>query len=527
MKKLGLLLCAFILSATTAQASIKLEYDGATHDYDGSIYELLVNGETIKTPLEPIIFNSRALVPVREVFEAMGAKVNYIDKNKEVDVIYNDEYIRLNIGSVYAYVNSEKIAIPDGVKPMIIAKAGGDGKTMIPVRFVSETLGFNVGFDGVKNIISITDPKAKIKPVNITDVKAVQDGKNEIVTVTFSAKPQNISKLTYVSSSGVLYCDVENSNIKVKSFEVNRDTVKNIRFGTHETYSRIAIDTENVGSYKHEISADGKTLTITIIPGDGTSTPKPQTPTDNTKTDTDTDTKPVTPTTPTKPKETPQAHITGEKIVVIDAGHGGSDPGAGSTFTDEDGSEKFVEKEINLAVATKVANILKANGISVKMTRTGDTYPSLSDRSDLANEIGASMFVSIHSNAIDNNPEINGIEVYYASTNNDTRYGVSSSQLAKDIYKNLIDDTKATPRNVKTEQHYVTRTSEMPAVLIEIGFITNKTEAENLANSGYQDKLANAIANGIMKNLKNIKLPPEPKPEPEKQTQPEGQQDEN
>ena len=496
MKKLGLLLCAFILSATTAQASIKLEYDGATHDYDGSIYELLVNGETIKTPLEPIIFNSRALVPVREVFEAMGAKVNYIDKNKEVDIIYKDEYIRLTIGSVYAYVNSEKVAIPDGVKPMIIAKAGGDGKTMIPVRFVSETLGFNVGFDGVAKTISITDPKAKIKPVNITDVKAVQDGKNEIVTVTFSAKPQNISKLTYVSSSGALYCDIENSNVRVKDLEVNRETVQRVRFGIHDTYSRIAVDTSNIDAYKHEVSSDGKTLTITIIPGDAKPAQPPQTPTD----------KAVDTTT----NETPQAHITGEKIVVIDAGHGGSDPGAGSTFTDAYGSEKFVEKEINLAVATKVANILKANGISVKMTRTGDTYPSLSDRSDLANEIGASMFVSIHSNAIENNPEINGIEVYYASTNNDTRYGVSSSQLAKDIYKNLINDTKATPRNVKTEQHYVTRTSEMPAVLIEIGFITNKTEAENLANSGYQDKLANAIANGIMKNLKNIKLPPEP-----------------
>ena len=143
------------------------------------------------------------------------------------------------------------------------------------------------------------------------------------------------------------------------------------------------------------------------------------------------------------------------------------------------------------------------------MTRSGDTYPTLWERSALANKLGASMFVSIHSNAIENRADVNGIMVFYSNTNNGTRYGLTSKKLATDIYKKMISYTNADERGVKTEQHVVTRTSEMPAVLVEMGFLTNAVEAANMANGGYQDKLASAIADAILADLPSVKIPPD------------------
>ncbi len=516
MKKLLAFLLAFSAFFSSVSADMILEYDGEQHRYSGSVYKLVVNGKKVQTPLEPIIFNDRALVPVREVFEAMGATVTYIPSTREITIKMGDDFISMQIGSKYVFVSGNRKEFPDGVMPKLIAKKGESAKTMVPVRFVSESLGMNVAFDGNAGVISINNPAQEVDEEityssTITQIRTVSADDEVTISVTFSEKPEKISELTMIKSSGVLYLDVFGADYTTSNnITVGKGAVKAVRLGQHEEYTRIAIDTEGADSYYKKLSSDGAILKINIS-GEGVSDVDEPTssPSASPSPSTTPEASPSPSPTPTPaPTPTPEAHIKGEKIIVLDAGHGGSDPGA---VYNHDGDD-YKEKVINLAVAKKVRDILQNNGIRVEMTRSGDTYPSLSERSAFANKLGAAMFVSIHSNSFPSNTEVAGIEVYYSKTNNSDRYGLNSKKLASDIYKQMISATKAAQRGVKTEQHVVTRTSEMPAVLIELGFITNKDEALNLYSPKYQDLLAGAIADAILANMDTVKIPPAPMP---------------
>ena len=181
--------------------------------------------------------------------------------------------------------------------------------------------------------------------------------------------------------------------------------------------------------------------------------------------------------------------------VFIDPGHGGSDPGALGFG--------YRESNINLQVAKKVESKLKAKGIDVKMSRNSDVFYSLSERAEMANNYGADAFVSIHQNSA-STASANGIETYY------NRNSVEDKPLSNDIQKQVISQTGASNRGVKNAGFAVLVKTKMISALVECGFITNETEAKNISNSAYQDKLATGIANGIELHLKkNVILQPQ------------------
>ncbi|MDO4618252.1 MAG: N-acetylmuramoyl-L-alanine amidase [Clostridia bacterium] len=503
MKKVLALLLA-LLSFWQSAAAMTLVYNGGEHEYDGYNYKLIVNGNIINPPLQPIIFNNRALVPVREVFEAMGANVNYHWKTKEITIQKGETYIEMQIDSPYIMINGDKTTIHDGVTPMLIAKKGDiNSKTMVPVRIVSENLRMDVVYDADKKEIRITDPElfeSESDRPTITKLSAKESGNDIVIKITADKSIEKVSELTYVGSSKVLFLDLFDTDHKLSSnYEINKNCVSQIRVGEHNDYTRIAIDTSGPDSYKRTVSADKKTVTVTVS-GKGSGTPEKPT---TTPTGSVEPTKSPTPTKTPTPTFRPDYYDDDDKIVIIDAGHGGYDPGAVYTHDGVD----YEEKAINLAVAKKVVQILKENGVNVEMTRTGDTYPTLSDRYRYANDLNASLFVSLHSNASDVNAEANGIEVYYSSTNNSTDYTVTSKELATEVYKNLIKNTGATQRGVKTEQHAVTRNCKMPAILIEMGFISNSEEALKMSDSDYQDLIAEAIADAIISKIDKTTFP--------------------
>ena len=173
--------------------------------------------------------------------------------------------------------------------------------------------------------------------------------------------------------------------------------------------------------------------------------------------------------------------------VFVDAGHGGSDPGALGFG--------YRESDINLQIAKKVEAKLKDKGIDVKMTRTTDTYYSLSERAKMANDYAADAFISIHQNSADVESG-NGVETYY------NRNREEDKPLSNDIQKNIIKQTSAKDRGVKNAGFVVLKETNMTAALAECGFISNKEEANKISNSNYQDKIATGIADGIEKYLK-------------------------
>lgn len=178
-------------------------------------------------------------------------------------------------------------------------------------------------------------------------------------------------------------------------------------------------------------------------------------------------------------------------VVYLDPGHGGTDPGASGNG--------IIEKNLNLTIALGVRNKLESMGIKVYMSRDTDTFVSLQDIAAGANSVNPDVFVSIHQNSF-SNTSANGIETYWYNNNN-------SKELATYLQDKLIANTNANNRGVKKEEFYVIKNTSMPSSLVECGFITNAAEATNLKSTSYQNKIIDAIANGIQDYLKaNITL---------------------
>ena len=168
----------------------------------------------------------------------------------------------------------------------------------------------------------------------------------------------------------------------------------------------------------------------------------------------------------------------------------------------------YYEKTIALSVAKKVRDKLEEKGVNVIMTRTGDTYPTLDERPEIANKRGAAMFLSIHLNStVMPVTAAQGIEIYYSESNNEKGYGITSKEMASIILKKAAKSAGTTARGVKSGNLLVTRKSVMPANLIEIGFMNNPDELLKLITDEYQEKIADGIAEGILEVLGKIKLP--------------------
>lgn len=176
-----------------------------------------------------------------------------------------------------------------------------------------------------------------------------------------------------------------------------------------------------------------------------------------------------------------------DRIIVIDAGHGGKDPGASSNGA--------VEKEITLKVATVVKNKLEAAGAKVIMTRTGDTYPTLEDRVNIALNHHAEVFVSIHVNSA-SSTSAKGTETYYSVQGN---VNVEEDEvLAKAINNQIVRNAGMHDRGVKKQDYYVIRNMLLPSVLVELGFITNPDDRAKLTNSEYIEIFGDSIYKGIV-----------------------------
>lgn len=171
-------------------------------------------------------------------------------------------------------------------------------------------------------------------------------------------------------------------------------------------------------------------------------------------------------------------------LIVVDAGHGGKDQGTCSG--------DILEKDINLAVAEKLAKKLKKGGAQVILTRDEDVKIELEDRAKIANEEKADLFVSIHCNYYEKDAGIKGLECYYQEGSED------GEELAERIVASFESEDAVVVRGTKTAGYRVLRKTQMPAVLVELGYMSNRAECELLADENYQNLLAEKIAAGIL-----------------------------
>ncbi|MGK7901206.1 MAG: N-acetylmuramoyl-L-alanine amidase [Hormoscilla sp.] len=199
---------------------------------------------------------------------------------------------------------------------------------------------------------------------------------------------------------------------------------------------------------------------------------------------------PINPPSPPRPRPSSPApdRTNNERIVVVvDPGHGGRDPGA-------IGIGGLQEKQIVLDISRQVATILQRQGIQALLTRYDDREIDLQPRVDFAERVNASLFVSIHANAISlSRPDVNGLETYYYDT---------GGRLARTIHENILRRTGIPDRRLRRARFYVLRKTSMPAVLVETGFVTGADDAVRLRNPAYRRRMAEAIAEGILQYVR-------------------------
>jgi N-acetylmuramoyl-L-alanine amidase len=184
-----------------------------------------------------------------------------------------------------------------------------------------------------------------------------------------------------------------------------------------------------------------------------------------------------------------------KNIVVIDPGHGGSETGAIRSG--------IQEKNINLAIALKVGQILKSQGMEVEYTRSGDSYMGRPERAEVANKLNAALFVSIHCNS-HTTSQAHGTETYYYAPIDDAKLFMQKEQrskLANYVQRELSRALGTADRGVKQAAYTVLVQTDMPSILTEVAFMSNPQELSLLTSKSFQDKAANAIASGILKYL--------------------------
>lgn len=181
----------------------------------------------------------------------------------------------------------------------------------------------------------------------------------------------------------------------------------------------------------------------------------------------------------------PAPALTGKlqkKVIFIDPGHGGDDPGA-------IGPNDEYEKEFTLDISLRLGKLLTAQGAQVVYARTGDQNPTLQERVEMAERSKAALFVSVHINSFFHS-YANGTETYY--------FKPEDKPVAEAVHPEILQHTQGKNNGLKRARLYVLRNSTMPAILVEPLFLTNKTELEKLKQPAFRQGLAQAIADGIV-----------------------------
>ncbi len=468
-----------------------LEYDGAKHNYSGTHFEISVNGKDIETPIPPIVLASgRSIVPVREIFEAIGAEVYWTEGEPSRVVIANaDTTVSLALGDDVALVNGKKVKME---VPAKLVAYEGIGKTMVPIRFVAQTLDMQVDYDDKQGLISITEkdeepeePEEVVPSNKLTALKSSLSGDTLTVKLTFSEEIEGYTYMTLDAPYRVVV-DVKNAQIATEKYSyTGKGNITKIRLGDYENMARTVFDVQSLPEIRISLSSNKKVLTVLL-------TGKVPEKEEEKEEDSDEQDKTDEPTDTEGP------------IVVIDAGHGGSDPGA--IGYDDEGNPLLYEKNVNLNISRQVYKMLVQAGVRVYMTRDDDSYISLDARTTFANELDADLFISIHCNSYETTDMNGSLVMHHTDESVAETYGVSGREVANNILKYLPKamDT-ANQGRLNGNAMYVIRKANMPSVIVETAFISNAEDRAKLADAVYRTAAAKAIVQGILDTLCNIK----------------------
>ncbi|HYE68651.1 MAG TPA: N-acetylmuramoyl-L-alanine amidase family protein [Anaerovoracaceae bacterium] len=446
---------------------------------DSGSIKINLDGTDVVSDSPPVIVDGRTLIPARAVFEAMGGAVNWDEASREITVTVNKVNVKLVIDSRKAYINGTEMTLD---VPARIIK----NRTMIPVRFVSESVGCQVSWDDKNRIVSIVSPTTEeddLTMINNIELsregnKVIIDAEREITDFT-SFKMINPSRLVF---------DIQHAKLDMTDGAITTDDnpfFKAIRYSQYTKDSvRIVADltTASSGTVSRSDSMRTAYMTFEVYqPGD--------------------DQKSINPEEQAILDQYGLSAVTASawhKLVVIDPGHGGADTGSRGF---ENGVAVLNEKDVNLDIALRLQKMLEAAGARIYMIRTEDTTIPLYDRQDTANNLSASLYVSIHNNSYTNSTP-SGTEVHYHGKDDPPKDGISAMELAQDLQSTLTSNLGLPNRGAKVSPELaVLRRTIMPAIIIEGAFLSNPNDLNYMKTDDFREKYAMSVATCIIEAL--------------------------
>lgn len=507
--------------------------------------KLILDGKVLQPPVAPKIMNNYVMVPVRIVTESLGYKVDYEKKNKQVTVSGGKTKIVMRVDQKTANVDgkSKKMDMPPTME---------SNSVLIPLRFLSDSVGIDVFWDNATKSVFLYTPEAPNTGNGSEGVGSVPPGSGSGTETggdpgstpgTTPSDGGTTNPGTTPSDGGTTSPGETPGTTPSDGGTTSPGTGPGTTPGDGGTANPGGETPQNVEGTLYQISYETDQIRLKYS---GKLEPKVSTLTSPDRLVIDfpnvafADT--FSPALPTDPAigKIGEFQVTGHEAlqkvrysqyssapatvrlvldlnqpwayeiyhdaflgdmlialkkpvpdkskftVVLDAGHGGKDPGAESL------NGKW-EKEYNLALVLKVQKILAADErINLVLTRWDDSYPKLEDRVKVAKDANADLFLSVHANSYTSST--NGTETYYTRAD--------SLAFAQTMHAALAQATGLKDNGVRTKNLHVTRETTMPAALLEIGYLSSKIDEPQMWKEEFQNRVAEAIAKGIKQYLK-------------------------
>ncbi|MBA7601323.1 hypothetical protein ES703_08393 [subsurface metagenome] len=490
-----LLTILFLVSSTLAQSSE---------------IKILLDNKTLETVVPSIIENDRIFVSARNVMEALGGRITWFPALKLMTINVNGHTARL-------VIDDSSLEIDEKVIPLEMPARIIDNRVMIPLEVIKIIAEVDIKWENQTKTLFIYT----IRPY-LLKVRSYSHPDKTRVVIDLSEKTE--FRADELINPDRIFIDIIGSIIKLedtsKQIKIDDGVIKTVRAAQfNEEITRVVFDLYQQAKYELFSLIEPDRVVIDIF--------KPS------------EEAAISETLPAKPEEkpVPKPEITGKRVVIIDPGHGGKDPGA-------IGPTGLKEKEVTLGIALYLEKLLKKADIPTYLTRSKDEFVYLEDRTNFANQKNGFVFVSLHANSVLNHrPSAAGIETFLLSSkyigasardvaDRENRASRAHPELDTDlakiiadleesanikysfdfadiIQKKLVEYLKLENRGIKQAPFVVLKGANMAAVIVEVGFISNPKEEKLLKTNKFRENAAQALFEAIKYYIENTPDIPE------------------
>jgi len=466
--------------------------------------KILLDNQPLETVVPSVIENDRLFISARNVVETLGGRITWFPALKLMTININNRTARL-------VIDDPSLEIDEQVIPLEMPARIIDNRVMIPLEVIKIIAEVDIKWDNQAKTLFINT----IRPY-LLEVRSYSHPDKTRVVIDLSEKTE--FRADKLINPDRIFIDIMGSIVKLedtsKQIKIDDGVVKTVRTAKfNQEITRVVFDLYQESRYELFSLTDPDRVVIDIFKSGEEAA--------------------ISETLPAKPEEKPAPgpEITGKRVVIIDPGHGGKDPGA-------IGPTGLKEKDVTLGIALYLEKLLKGVGIPTYLTRSKDEFVYLEDRTNFANQKNGFIFVSLHANSVLNHrPTAQGIETFVLSSkymgasardvaDRENRASRAHPELDTDlakiiadleesaninysfdfadiIQKKLVEYLKLEDRGIKQAPFVVLKGVNMVAVIAEVAFLSNPKEEELLKTNKFRENAAQALFEAIKYYIEN------------------------